>query len=382
MKSKIVSKTIKPCAIVLLILLSSANGKNLADKSNNDFRPVDSNQIPKVLNMISDKIRGNYERIKTWEGKIEVVTDSIYKGARAERVFKSNTDGKGENPKVIHDHREQIIEFSVDTDKGFIYTSYCPTKPLQYTDPESGRDLGSKGVASRRRAIVTPEYQVDCMGDTMRDGVIMSRRAVKQARQKGSTCASTTHPVFDPRECFIVGKPIWETFPRVLEYMELHGELSVDGYALKVEERKDGNDTEYRIQIPGKVSPTDYLFMTMVFSGNKGFNIVSYEETDPKTELFERKESWDYDLFDGVYLPNITTEQIFDRKSGNLSYESTHTYNNLKVNQPIQGETFTYKNLGLKEGDLFIDKIADKKYTYKKDGSLKEVVKQKSDEKK
>lgn len=381
MKANITSKTIKACVVVLFALSSFAEAEILKDNSVSEFHSVDPNQIPNALTMMSNQIRSNYERIKTWEGKIEVVTDSVYKGAKAEKVFNTRTDGKGETPKIIREHREQIIEFSVDTDKDLIYTSYCPTKPLRYTDPESGRDLEAKVVASRRRTIVTPEYQVDCMGNTMRDGVIMSRRAVKQTRPKNSTCASNIHPVFDPRECFVVGKPIWETFSQVLEYINLHGELSVDGYALKVEKCNIGNLEEYRIQIPGKVSPTDYLFMTMVFSGNKGFNITSVEETMSDGKLLHKR-TWDYDLVNGVYMPNRTTEQIFERKNGELSYEEKYAYKNLKVNQPIPAETFTYKNLGLKEGNKFIDKIANKEYTYKKDGKLEEVAKQKADEKK
>jgi len=382
MKTIITTKTIKTCAVVLLILFNLTGTEGLRGNTGSEFHSADSNQIPNVLNMISKQIRSNYERIKSWEGKIEVVTDNIYKGAGAEKVFKTRTDGKGETPRTIINHREQIIEFCVDTDKGLIYTGYYPTKPLEYIDLESGRKLkaNSRIVASRRRSIVMPEYQIDCTADTMRDNVVMSHIAVKQARPKDSTCASNTHPVFDPRECFVVGRPIWETFQRLLQHMELHGEVSVDGYALKVEERKNGNDMEYRIQIPGKVSPTDYLFKTMVFSGNKGFNIISLETTDHNGKLFQRR-TWNYDLVNGVYVPSKTAKQIFERENGELRYEEQYTYKNLKVNQPIPVETFTYKNLGLENGDKFIDKIENKEYTYQ-DRKLIEVEKNKAPAKK
>ena len=74
-------------------------------------------------------------------------------------------------------------------------------------------------------------------------------------------------------------------------------------------------------------------------------------------------------MVNGVYVPSRTTEQNFERKNGELSYEAKYTFKNAKTNHPISQETFTYKNLGLKNGDKFIDKILDKEYTYQ-DGDL------------
>lgn len=373
MKTKIILNTVKLCVIILLALLNSTDAEILQDSTMSEFYPVDSNRIPEILTMISNRIQANYDKIKTWQGKIEVVTDYIYEGARAEKVFKTNTDGKGEIPRIIRYHSEQTIEFSLDAQKGFSHTYYCPTKPLQYMDLETGRNLGAKGIAGYRRSIVTPEYQIDCTGDTMRDGVIMRRKAVKQVRQEDSSCASNMHPVYNPKSCFVPGRPIWETFDMIIQDINSVGQCGIDGYTLKVEERTDANITQYRIQIPGKVSPTDYLFMTMVFSSEKGFNIVLLETTKVGGELF-RKNTWAYETVDGVYLPTKTTEQNFRPDTGQISYNGERIFSNLMVNQPISAETFIYNNLGLKNGDKFIDKILDKEYTYQ-DEQLVEVVK-------
>lgn len=207
----------------------------------------------------------------------------------------------------------------------------------------------------------------------MRDGVTMSRKAVKQARQEGSTCASNMHPVYNPKSCFVPGRPIWETFDMIIQDINSRGQCGIDGYTLKVEERTDANTTQYRIQIPGKVSPTDYIFMTMVFSSEKGFNIILLETTKVGGELF-RKRTWAYEVVDGVYLPTKTTEQNFRPDTGQISYDGESTFSNLRVNQPISAEIFTYKNLGLKNGDNFIDKVAIKEYIYQ-DGKLVEIEK-------
>ena len=49
------------------------------------------------------------------------------------------------------------------------------------------------------------------------------------------------------------------------------------------------------------------------------------------------------------------------------------TFCNEKVNKPIPEETFGYQNLGLENGDRFIDRSADKTFEYK-DGELIEAA--------
>lgn len=363
MKSKIILNTVKLCVITLLALLNSTNAEGLQDNPLSKFYPVDSNRIPEILTMISNRMQTNYNKIKTWQGEVEVITDKIYEGHRAEKVFKTKTNALGEIPKMVGDHREQAIEFALDVDKGFLFANYSPTKPLTYLDLNTGRDLGAKGIAGRRRAIVTPEYQIDCTGDTMRNGIITSRKAVKQTRQEDSTCANNMHPVYDPRKSFVPGRPVWETFALMLQQIDERGQCGIDGYTLKVEEHIDANTTQYRILLPGKVSSTDYLFMTMIFFSEKGFNITSLETTKINGDLFHKK-TWDYEIVDGIYLPTKTTEQNFRPDTGRLSYDKIITFKNLQVNQPIPVETFTYNNLGLKNGDKFMDKIQDKEYIY------------------
>jgi len=369
MRTKTKSNRIMFCAIVVLTLLQFVWTEGLGADKPSEFQPVDPNRIPEILTMISNQTKSNYEQIKSWQGKADVIKDYIYEGDRAEKIFKTSTDGKGEVPSKIREHRETIIEFSLDAEKEFLYANYYSysAKP-QYTDFESGRDLGAKGILGRRIAIITPEYQLDCMGDTMRDGVIMSRRAVKQARPKDtSKCGG--HPVYDPRRSLSIGGQIWEFFPRLVEHIKEHGKYSVGRFDLQVEERKTGDINDYRIIMPSRLQGDgNYLFSEWVFSGDKGFNVVSLETTyqnekNANSVMF-KKEILEYNRFDKVYVPCHRLEQTFDVPSGKLNKEMTITFKNQKVNNPIPKETFNYKNLGLKNGDKFIDKILGSEYTY------------------
>ncbi len=70
-------------------------------------------------------------------------------------------------------------------------------------------------------------------------------------------------------------------------------------------------------------------------------------------------------VVDGIYLPTKTEKQNYDKQTGQLSYREEFIFKNSLINHPIPQETFTYKNLGLKDDDKFIDNILNREYTYK-----------------
>ena len=363
MRKRIMSIGIMICGFIFITSYSAIGSET------SEFSPVDPIRIPEILTLISARIQSNQERIRTWSGERRVESDHIYEGARAEKVFKKDTLGKGNIPKKIREHREFIDDFSLDIEKEFLYVnrhSNSP-KPLQYTDFETGRDLGTEWTMALRRTIRTPEYQIDCSGNRRRNGVIISQKAVKKARPANAlTCDIKILPVYEPRKSFKAFKnEIWELFPMLVEVIQENGKYSVDDHDLIVEERKSGDITEYRIILPSKAGTPDdflYLFSPMVFSSDKGYNIVSYQHY-VQNGVQIRNKTWDYEYIDGVYVPISTTEEEF-LPDGKLRSEKRVTFTNLRVNHVIPSETFEYTNLGLKDSDLFIDEILNKEYRY------------------
>jgi len=350
--------------IVLIAVFAVVEG--LGNNTENNFQTVPPDQIPGILIMISEKTRSNYERIKTWQGEIDATVDAIYEGIAAKRILENKRSCAGKNAEVVREHRRSTIEFVADCNEDIFYVKKYSQYPRQYIDVETVTILCVRSNPGYNISIGTPEYQIHCIPDSKRGDFITSRKAVKKATQE--RCASCGSDVFDPRSFLIPGWKFWETFPGVLQHIKERGEFNVDGHSLKVEERTDGTITKYRVQLPGMVSPGQYLFITMIFSGEKGFNITSLETTGSDGKLFQKK-TWVYDLADGVYLPKRTTQQNFKGENAELGYERECIYTNLKLNQAIPEETFTYKNLGLENGDKFIDKTLDKDYIFQ-DGNL------------
>jgi hypothetical protein len=368
MKKIILSNVLK--LYVLIILVSFSKAEPLNNNTSEEFCSVDPNRIPEILTMISNRTKSNYEQIKLWQGKLDIVTDYAYQGDEAKKVFKEGIKASGEAPKELLEHRETNIDFSLDAENDLLYAGYYSEyeKPLQYIDAENGRSLESKGMLATRKAIITCGYRIDCKESAMQDGIVKKREAVKQMCLKNDSKCGKNPPVYDPRIHLSMGDPIWEFCPRLVDYIKKHGhgKYSVGGFDLRVEERKTGDTCDYRIIMPSRIkNDENYLFHEWLLSGNSGFNTVSFQTTyqnkGNSNKVVLKKEIVKYKQFGKVYVPCYSLEQTFDT-NGILNKEQTITFKNQKVNEPIPAETFTYKNLGLKDGDYFIDKIKGKKY--------------------
>lgn len=320
--------------------------------------------------MISDEVRNNYEYIKTWQGNVHIKEDIIYQGSAAETRFRTAIDSTAEEPNSIMARREWMIEFSIDTVSDSLYAGYKPTAGLQYIDLDRQMSLKPRGTLADRRAIRTPEYELHSNVNRLREGVVVSRSAYKQKKNPDSF----TPPVFDPRDPLVHGNPIWETFDKAIEQIKSKGYVGIDGHVMKVEEISNSDSVQYRVQLPAKISSTDYLFLTMVFSGNVGLNMTLLETTNVKGVMLQ-KATWEYELKEGVYLPTKKTKQRYDVE-GNLIYFQEIVYENLQINKPVSPSTFTHQNLDLRNGDRYIDKIENKEYVFKNGQMVLDVKKQ------
>lgn len=359
---KQIMKTFSVIFVVGLIISNRlVMGGNQLYQDSDKFSSIDVNEIPRILNMLSDNIQNNYKRVRTWEGKVESELDYIHEGKAAERIFKSSTNNIGETPRAIIKSVESIIEFSLDAEKENVFVHAYTNKPIKYNDLDTGRDLGAKGIPGDERAILTKEYYITSGADRMRDGIVTSRKAIKQNLKDCTTCQSQS--VFDPRESFNAGQPVWKTIQHVLEQIKKNGEWKVNGHNLNIEKNKTGDVVKYRIVMPGKITEGNLVFTTMVFSGEKGFNITLFQVSDANDRIFQHA-TWDYEAVEGTYLPKETTHQNYMGKNGGLSYSKKMSFENSRVNHSIPADKFTYKNLGLKNGDRFVDKIENKEYRY------------------
>jgi len=364
------------CGLVVLFVLSFF-GRTEAVSSDQKCQwvPVDQNSFAEILTMIGDRVRENNHKIRTWQGRIKIVTDDVDEGDIAEKMFKKRLRDDGQPiPNKIKEHDEFTREFALDVNKELLYESYYPDGQNYIIDAETGRNLQLRERLHKGsgKNILTPDFHIHCMDIKNRDGFIVRRDVIKQARPEPEgelTCGSHLVPVYDPRESLrVFGDPLGETFAKYLSYIDKHEQSStLAGYTMKVEleECNVGDAKKYKIVLPAVLSggPKVYISSTLVCSSEAGFNVVSYLTTANYDRVLENK-TWRYGLVNGVYLPLQTTHVRFDYQTGNLDTQSISTFIVQKANNPISDEVFTYKNLVLQNGDKFIDKILNKEYTY------------------
>ena len=118
MKKRILNK-IQLCTFVLLTLLNIAVAEGLGSNTENNFQPVPPDQMSGILTMISNETQSNYDKIKIWQGKVDVTIGRIYEGTKAERVFKNQINGEGEVPKKV----KRLVGTTVFFESSFFFNS-------------------------------------------------------------------------------------------------------------------------------------------------------------------------------------------------------------------------------------------------------------------
>ena len=374
--------------LILLALSLLCHRRTFGSEQTDAFVPVDQNSIPQILTMIGIRIKENYNKIHIWQGTKNIVRNSFYENAAEKKAFRAWKKIEGPLPEKIATYSEQICEFTLDADKDMRFENRRPIGTMKLIDLKTGREFEAKTpadtimVAGSIRAIVRPDahFEWNPVSRNKDDGTITRCRVVKQARPQGEiTCGSGLYPVYDPRETFTVfASHLWDLFPRIISIINEKGSFGTGGQNLKVEEFKSGNVTKYRIIMPTKshADSHDINFFNLVFSSEKGFNIISFSETSDNNKTF-KKTTWEYDLVGGIYIPSQKIEMRFDEITSTLKEETILTFSNQKVNEALSEDVFTYKNLGLKDGDIFIDKIDNKEYRYKATNKTLEPIEKK-----
>ena len=364
-------------ALIILFMLSIFTSLCIAGNNQQcNWVAVDQNNFAGILTMINGRVEENYDRIKTWRGKVNMVFNNAYKGEQVKSLYEEMLVDKP-LPDEIIDHVELDREFAVDVNKGLLYESTYPDAQQYIIDAKTNKNLKLNELVriGSGNKILTPNYQVSCRERKNSDGIVVSRKAIKQKRPAGKlTCQSNLPPVFDPRDTIrifgdITGKsfsPLGGTFAKYLNFFDKKPLL--DGYpTITIEECVLGDIKKYRITLISLAEDSNgvtiYLFDKLVCSSEVGFNVVSYSHTDAEGKILEEK-TFEYDLFNGVYLPVQKIDLSFDYSTGNLKQQNTITFFNEKVNEPISEDVFTYKNLGLQENDRLIDKMEGKEYKY------------------
>jgi hypothetical protein len=328
----------------------------------NDFKPVSSNDVNYVLNMIASHIQENYNHINTWEGEIEYTNNTWYSGASAENEFHKCKNSKGETPNDAKKTSISKRTFLIDSKKDNLLIQYIPIGQTFLLDVNSNHSYEYTENRLEETIITKPEYQIEVMPLRYRDDSNEITQRIGIKRPGSGNLMVDMMRAHDPRTALRnIGMPVWSW----LEYLVQNGLIRQDA-SIGIKERfRDGfidYRIDYSVETPVPVDGSAVKVYSIIFSGNSDFHIVSHETKDKDGNILA-KQTTDFTLIDGIYLP-AHIHLIEYAENGKVKMEETHVFKNMRVNKIIPEDSFTYKNAGLKNGDIVKEEITDKKYIY------------------
>ena len=345
--------------IVLVIVFALSY---ISQASGTEYREVDPNEIPGKLAELASVTKANYEKIKTWKGKITVHYVWVSRGGVAAEDLKEFAGVEpAEEPNELHDIADYTIEFKIDLEKDRFFSYSDRPEAMIYWNPENDTTYKSLSGPSQDIEIVTQEYQICISPFRMtKDHVVLERIARKE--RPIPTARS------DPRKVFKIGKPIWLAFSQLSQSLQMTG---IETFGVVLKEKTEGGNVTYRLEVsdPGKKQP----FHILVLSGEAGFN-PTYIESREDGLVLTRK-TLEFTEIEGIYLPSKWNVSQYYPSDGGLMREVVRTIDNMQINVPIPDSTFSERSY-LREGEKLIDHTNNKKEFIFEDGKLVEFEQQ------
>lgn len=336
-----------------------------------------------VLQMIADKSQANYATIKTWSAAYRFQDKTMQPVEGALSTALSKTAERDLDGVTLLNNIRGTIEFEIDIAKESFYSRYVGERCV-FTDPKTGEVLADVDqqrdylpvdeesridLLNTLNAIKTPDQFISLEPDANYQG---GRTAFRESSEKGVPLRT----VVDPRRLFGEGIPPWETARYLAKILEMLSsdqppkekglqELFNAKPKVTIKQAKTDAGPIYWIHLEVRTLETGVLRTDYRFDGRVGFNIVQSRTMGTGGQVISDME-WSFINSDDVFVPKSLTIMMSNPKTGKLSYQRNLDFIRCKVNAPLHPDGFSYKRLGLKDGDRVNDRI--KKAVYVLEG--------------
>jgi hypothetical protein len=348
---------------LLLILYSVSYGKNGSTQLMPEAKYVEFLETAAALT------KANYENISTWQGEFRIEEDNYYYGEQCRHLPIAPNDPAIDS-NSIRRSVTGFVKFVTDIPNNKLYTELVPI--VKYRALDLDKDIVMNTRYSTIRSIVTSDeylsYEPNHIyaSDTVIDGKWQPhsraafRRSVKEASKE------QWGEVRDPSKYFFQdNRATWDNLYALRSV--LTGDVNsviASHIHISITEEKATEGTKYHIksQLSTPTNKDASIDIIMTLDSSVGFNLTSRKVVDRTGKTLQTLDLT-YEEINGLYLPKSVHFVTFS-PSGQKPFDSQITFTKSILNMPIPAETFTYKNLGLEDGNKFIDKILDKEYIY------------------
>jgi hypothetical protein len=335
-----------------------------------DWKELAPPARPEVLQRIAEQTRGNHEKIRTWQGTYACrVRQYLSEGPALDQFRKAFPERE---VSALWQETEFAMHFAVDMASGSVYRSQ-ETSATRWIPEGSDEPLEIPDYEPvDRRSVVTAEHYLDFDPKMVWPGFVMvpdhpearGRRAA--FRRDADWGRALGHgDLIDPRLLFCLSED--RTFAEELGLLVSAMKGDTGSLAkqrsdelLTVYEAGKPEETWYRLDQtlagPNPANPSA-LRMTAICSPAAGFHPVSLLlSADEAGESPIREMQWQWKPYGEVLLPDEVRESLY-RDGGKLRYQRELALDQSVLNATIDPSLFTYRGLGVQDGDLVMDEI-------------------------
>ncbi len=335
----------------------------------------------RVIEQLAAQLKGNYEKIKTWQGVYSYVlrqylddqfVAQLVAGARlSDPQFKL----QGKAGPLMQEF-DSVLTFAVDTGQDSIYRD-IETSRMRFLKVGTDEELKVPNVGPPdHRSIVTPESYLFFLPKERATSAFLpdhpqaqNKRRVERFAAREAQMREGGSP--DPRAFFKFdpGNSLWSGLE--LYAHAFRGELGAEQKKI-VEERLKLGQSEgpggrwYREQMWFTNPGGSMLWVTTLWSPQSGYNPVSKVMALDKPEgKLESRMEWQWKVIDGIYVPSTIKESVYHAPDGGLSREQETKLKECALNQPLGPHQFDERGLGVNDGDLVLNNLERVAYIIK-----------------
>ena len=341
---------------------ADATARDEPDLAPGEWAEVAPADVVRAFQMLATQTRGNYERIKTWQAKYALRTQRSV--AQGETVgFRADLVGVPMRQEIKYQ-----LQVSIDLSAGAIFRDKTETA-LKWinADTLAAIDIPNTAVPNER-VIVTSEHCLH-MKPHQTYGSFQAvpdhpaarnkRAAFRDAIESTKVAEYLSMP--DPRQCYgrSPNRRFWEDLE--LDIATLQGKHGEEKAArlrsrLRVYQAPGKGGTWYREDLvmdgPGGMRNSAQT----LWSPDAGFHPVSFTlwQDEARTQLLTTT-TWSFKQVDGIYVPESIKETYY--RGEKIDRLKELHLQECVLNRPIDASQFSYAGLGLKDGELIMDRI-------------------------
>jgi hypothetical protein len=350
--------------VLVSIVLSS-------EESIDGYVPVE-NSI-EILKMIAAQSKANYENIQTWQGEYEIEEIQYMDGTIGEEIAKAYKIPTS----AFYKNTNGFFSFKIDIKSNSLFIHF-KTNDYLILDTVKTPIKNIKIPGTEQRSIITAEHYLRFLPNVLYgsfteyepfDPSILTKASFREPVAYSQKKNLAEIP--DPRSFFVFGgRTIGDATTLWIDILSKNHDIN--GVFVGSKQINNVSNTfmiQRTINNKEKKRLTEYRF---IIDANVACNVVKYsvitKSLGALPTLIEDI-SWSFKEEHGTFLPCSGVQKFGLTNGKDFRFERKLNNSTVEVNSSIDKKMFSFTQLGMENGDRYVDTISKKILTFE-DGKL------------